>query len=93
MPLLLVTGCSAAWLAHLVWDQRVAGSNPVTPTKENSREGPLLMGPRGFFIFIRVCVRSRKFVKVRFFGAKMATVLATARSDEINADYKGDTKL
>ena len=25
-------GCSAARLAHLVWDQRVAGSNPATPT-------------------------------------------------------------
>jgi hypothetical protein len=28
-------GCSAARLAHLVWDQRVAGSNPATPTNEN----------------------------------------------------------
>ena len=31
--LLFGTGCSAVWLAHLVWDQGVAGSNPVTPTK------------------------------------------------------------
>ena len=29
-----ISGCSAARLAHLVWDQRVAGSNPATPTKE-----------------------------------------------------------
>ena len=29
-------GCSAARLAHLVWDQRVAGSNPATPTNEKA---------------------------------------------------------
>ena len=27
-----ITGCGAAWLARLIWDQEVAGSNPVTPT-------------------------------------------------------------
>ena len=27
-----ITGCSSAWLERLVWDQEVAGSNPVTPT-------------------------------------------------------------
>lgn len=27
----VTTGCSSAWLEHLVWDQDVAGSNPVTP--------------------------------------------------------------
>ena len=26
-----VAGCSSAWLERLVWDQEVAGSNPVTP--------------------------------------------------------------
>ncbi len=39
----VTAGCSAARLAHLVWDQRVAGSNPATPTKEKAfprkREG------------------------------------------------------
>ena len=27
------TGCGSAWLERLVWDQEVAGSNPVTPTE------------------------------------------------------------
>ncbi len=26
------TGCGAAWLAHLLWEQGAAGSNPATPT-------------------------------------------------------------
>ena len=32
------TGCSAVRLAHLVWDQRVPGSNPGTPTKKTTFE-------------------------------------------------------
>ena len=27
------SGCGSAWLERLVWDQEVAGSNPVTPTQ------------------------------------------------------------
>ena len=27
-----IAGCGSAWLERLVWDQEVAGSNPVTPT-------------------------------------------------------------
>ena len=27
----IVTWCGSAWLERLVWDQEVAGSNPVTP--------------------------------------------------------------
>ena len=26
-----LTGCGSAWLERLIWDQEVAGSNPVTP--------------------------------------------------------------
>ena len=29
-------GCGSAWLEHLVWDQGVAGSNPVTPMRNLS---------------------------------------------------------
>ena len=28
-------GCGSAWLERLVWDQEVAGSNPVTPIELN----------------------------------------------------------
>ena len=28
---LKASGCGSAWLERLVWDQEVAGSNPVTP--------------------------------------------------------------
>ena len=31
-----ITGCGSAWLERLVWDQEVAGSNPVTPTTDLS---------------------------------------------------------
>ena len=27
----LKAGCGSAWLERLIWDQEVAGSNPVTP--------------------------------------------------------------
>ena len=27
----VVSGCGSAWLERLIWDQEVAGSNPVTP--------------------------------------------------------------
>ena len=34
--LTFVAGCGSAWLERLVWDQEVAGSNPVTPTTDLS---------------------------------------------------------
>jgi hypothetical protein len=27
-----ISGCSVAWLARLLWEQEVGGSNPLTPT-------------------------------------------------------------
>ena len=49
-----MTGCGSAWLERLVWDQEVAGSNPVTPIFTNMREWlrggapPCQGGGRGF---------------------------------------------
>ena len=31
-PSFFIAGCSVVWLARLIWDQEVAGSNPVTPS-------------------------------------------------------------
>ena len=33
------TGCGSVWLERLVWDQEVAGSNPVTPILYVSASG------------------------------------------------------
>ena len=38
-----MTGCGSAWLERLVWDQEVAGSNPVTPIfKKHARVAQLV---------------------------------------------------
>ena len=39
-PSLKFSGCSAARLAHLLWEQGVGGSNPLTPTSLFSDESP-----------------------------------------------------
>ena len=38
----LTPGCGSAWLERLVWDQEVAGSNPVTPIITYARVAQLV---------------------------------------------------
>ena len=40
--IIYITGCGSAWLEHLIWDQEVAGSNPVTQMKVVRGEIPSL---------------------------------------------------
>src|SRR5262245_3332466 len=38
---------AGAWrslVAHLLWEQRVAGSNPAAPTKQTSKDAPVAQG-------------------------------------------------
>ncbi len=39
-----LAGCSVVWLARLIWDQEVAGSNPVTPTFLSNVVGKPMVG-------------------------------------------------
>jgi hypothetical protein len=36
----MAPGCSSAWLERLLWEQEVAGSNPVTPTLQDILHRP-----------------------------------------------------
>ena len=38
----ILSGCGSVWLEHLVWDQGVAGSNPVTPIFKGLLRQPLI---------------------------------------------------
>ena len=38
-PQVRPTGCSAAWLARLLWEQEAAGSNPAIPTRSEALLG------------------------------------------------------
>ena len=43
-----ISGCGSVWLERLVWDQEVAGSNPVTPITTLIPEVRCLCGLRDF---------------------------------------------
>ena len=45
------SGCSAVRLAHLLWEQGAAGSNPATPTTYNESPSCLNTGGLGIFRF------------------------------------------
>ena len=71
-----LTGSGAA-VAHLVWDQGVAGSNPVSPTnqdisnfqgKEFARSPRLRRGYARIFPYISELNRKVGQIQIQFFG-------------------------
>ena len=40
----MTSGCSAVRLAHLLWEQGVAGSNPATPTRSEKKHKEMISG-------------------------------------------------
>ena len=50
MRRLRMSGCGSAWLERLVWDQEVAGSNPVTPTAKAAFDVSRIGGRYCFFV-------------------------------------------
>ncbi len=46
------SGCSAVRLAHLVWDQGAAGSNPATPTIKRPQAKPEVF----FSVRVKLCL-------------------------------------
>ena len=57
----------AQLVAHLVWDQGVAGSNPVTPTRISQEQSWEI------FCFIRLFFNTNSFFCAEFFGASCHT--------------------
>ena len=55
-----ISGCGSVWLERLVWDQEVAGSNPVTPTTKQHRDA-------AFFVFKMLTLRKSSEKKYRIF--------------------------
>ncbi len=47
----LGSGSGAAWLAHLLWEQRVAGSNPVSPTTQKQEKPAHIIVESAFLVF------------------------------------------
>ena len=39
-------GCSAVWLAHVLWEHGAGGSNPFTPTQINPVRGSVVKRPK-----------------------------------------------
>ena len=55
------SGRGAVWLAHLLWEQGVGGSNPLAPTfLSATSEGPIGWGTSGLASSLNVALRSVK---------------------------------
>ena len=64
-----MTGCGSAWLERLVWDQEVAGSNPVTPIfKKHARVAQLVERDLAKVEAAGSSPVSRSFLFLRFKG-------------------------
>ena len=48
-----ILGCSAVWLARMIWDHEVAGSNPVIPTIKHWKVAQLVVASDCSCISIR----------------------------------------
>ena len=62
---LLVSGRSAAWLAHLHGVQGVVGSNPAAPTIPLKADGRYLKDKNQRFLFLPTGFESRKHLDTR----------------------------
>ena len=65
-----LTGCGSAWLERLIWDQEVAGSNPVTPTFSRDVSSIFIINKivRGLWYFF--CLSIKRMYLFRYMRAR-----------------------
>jgi hypothetical protein len=62
----LSAGCSAAWLARLLWEQEAAGSNPASPTAGQSQFLVFISGLAGVLAVYGLILRTPAFFISRY---------------------------